>query len=68
MDLETCPVERAVVSADGRRVRLAGGGLRPCVVPEIKAAGVNSAESPGAAAGLPLLHDTGWYTLNRLPK
>lgn len=68
VDLETCPVERAVVSADGRRVRLAVGGLRPCVVHEIKAAGVCSAESPGIAAGLPLLHDTGWYTLNRLPK
>jgi glucose/arabinose dehydrogenase len=68
VDLEACPVERAEVSADGRRVRLAVGGLRPCVVHEIKAAGVRSAGSEGLVAGLPLLHDTGWYTLNRLPK
>jgi glucose/arabinose dehydrogenase len=67
VDLQPCGVERAEVSADGRRVRLAVGGLRPCVVHEIKAAGVRSAGQEGLAAGLPLLHDTGWYTLNRLP-
>jgi hypothetical protein len=68
VDLEACPVKRAEVSADARRVRLAVGELRPCVVHEIKAAGVRSAGSEGLVAGLPLLHDTGWYTLNRLPK
>jgi len=68
VDLQTCPVERAEVSADGHRVRLTVSGLRPCVVHEIKAAGVHSAESDAVEAGLPLLHDTGWYTLNRLPQ
>jgi hypothetical protein len=68
VDVEDCPIERAEVSADGRRVRLAVGSLRPCVVHEIKADGIRSAASDVSAAGLPLLHDTGWYTLNRLPK
>ena len=68
VDVEACPVERAEVSADGRRVRLAVGGLRHCVVHEIKADAIRSAASDTTAAGLPLLHDTGWYTLNRLPK
>jgi hypothetical protein len=36
--------------------------LRECVIHEIKAPGVRS------VAGGPLLHDTGWYTLNRIPK
>ncbi len=68
VDVEDCPIEQAEVSADGRRVRLAVGSLRPCVVHEIKADGIRSAASDVSAAGLPLLHDTGWYTLNRLPK
>jgi hypothetical protein len=32
------------------------------MIHELQAAGVRS------AAGLALLHDTGWYTLNRFPK
>lgn len=68
VDHQICPVERADVSADGRRVRLTVGGLRPCVVHEIKAAGIRSTAAAGIEAGLPLLHDTGWYTLNRIPK
>jgi hypothetical protein len=32
------------------------------VIHEVKAAGVRN------TTGLPLLHDTGWYTLNRLAK
>lgn len=62
VDEAACPVERAEVSADGRRVRLTVGNLRECMIHEVQAAGVRS------AAGLPLLHDTGWYTLNRIPK
>jgi hypothetical protein len=62
VDEQPCPVEKAEVSADGRRVRLAVNNLRECMIHEVQAAGVRS------AAGLPLLHDTGWYTLNRFPK
>ena len=62
VDEEPCPVEKAEPTADGRRVRLTLGNLREGVIHELKAAGVRS------TAGLPLLHDTGWYTLNRLAK
>jgi hypothetical protein len=49
-------------SVDGRRVRLALGNLREDVIHELKMGGIRN------AAGLPLLHDTGWYTLNRLSR
>lgn len=62
VDEEPCPVEAAVPAADGRSVRLVVKNLREGVIHEIKAAGVRS------AAGLPLLHDTCWYTLNRLAR
>ena len=60
VDEEPCPVAKAEPTADGRRVRLTMGNLREGVIHEIKAAGIRS------AGGLPLLHDTGWYTLNLL--
>jgi glucose/arabinose dehydrogenase len=62
VDEEPCPVEAAEVSADGLRVRLSIKNLRECVIHEVKATGVRS------ATGQPLLHHTGWYTLNRLPR
>jgi hypothetical protein len=62
VDEEPCAVEKAEPTADGRRVRLTLGNLREGVIHELKAAGVRN------TAGLPLLHDTGWYTLNRLAK
>jgi hypothetical protein len=62
VDEQPCPVEKAEPTADGRRVRLTLGNLREGMIHEIKAAGIRN------AAGLPLLHDTGWYTLNRLAK
>ena len=62
VDEEACPIETAAPSADGRRVRLTLGNLREGMVHELKAAGVRS------QAGLPLLHDIGWYMLNRLAK
>jgi hypothetical protein len=62
VDEEPCPVDKAEPTADGRRVRLTLGNLREGVIHELKAAGVRN------VAGLPLLHDTGWYTLNRLKK
>ncbi len=62
VDEEPCPVDKAEPSENGRRVRLTLGNLREGVIHELKATGVRN------TAGLPLLHDTGWYTLNRLAK
>jgi hypothetical protein len=62
VDEEPCVVEKAEPIGDCRRVRLTLGNLREGVIHEVKAAGVRN------ATGLPLLHDTGWYTLNRLAK
>lgn len=61
VDEETCPIRSATPSPDGRRVRLEIENLRECVIHELHAPGVKN------AAGQPLLHNTGWYTLNRLP-
>jgi hypothetical protein len=50
------------------KVRLEMTNLREGVIHELKCPGVRSAASGAIPAGLPLLHDTGWYTLNRRPK
>ena len=57
-----CTVVRAVVSADGLTVRLGIVGLREGYIHEVKAPGVRD-----AATGEALVHDTAYYTLNRLP-
>jgi len=62
VDEEPCAVTAARPAADGRSVRLTVTNLRAGVIHELKAAGVRS------VAGLPLRHDTGWYTLNRLAR
>jgi hypothetical protein len=62
VDEESCPITKAEPSADGRKVRLTMGNLREGVIHEIKATGIRN------AAGQPLRHETGWYTLNRLPR
>lgn len=67
VDNEPCPVQKAEPTADGRSVRLMLGNLREGMIHEIRAAGIRAAASADGAAGQPLLHDTGWYTLNRLP-
>lgn len=54
-------VRHVAVSADGLHARLVVDGLRLGYIHEIKMAGVRS------AAGAPLLHDVGYYTLNRIP-
>ncbi|QDT01851.1 hypothetical protein K227x_02200 [Rubripirellula lacrimiformis] len=55
------PIQRAVVSDDGRKVRLYVDGLRPLFVHEINAAGIRNVD------GQPLLHSQAHYTLNRIP-
>lgn len=58
------PVHRAEVSSDGRSVRLhvAGDGLRPRFVHELRLGGVRNLR------GEPLLHAEACYTLNVIPK
>lgn len=59
---QACPVLKAEVSEDGRKVRLYVKGLREGYVHELKAEGVKSQN------GNPLLHSTAYYTLNYLPE
>jgi len=56
------PVRAAVVSTDGRSVRIAVDSLRQGYVHEIRMSGVRAAEG-----GAPLLHDVGYYTVNQIP-
>jgi azurin len=55
-------VRAAVVSKDGRSVRIGVDSLRQWYVHEIRMSGVRSAEG-----GAPLLHDVGYYTVNQIP-
>lgn len=61
VDEEACTIRSATPSPDGRRVRLEIDNLRECVIHELQAPGIRTSD------GQPLLHNTGWYTLNRLP-
>jgi len=58
---ETHEVRGIHVSDDGTRVRLTLDRLRQGYVHQISLEGIRSAD------GLPLLHDTAYYTLNRIP-
>ena len=49
------------VSEDGLKIRLAVEGLREGYIHEIKASGLKN------TSGLSLLHDTAYYTMNRIP-
>jgi hypothetical protein len=62
VDHTTPTIKSATVAADGRSVRLVVHGLQLGHVHELSAGGVRS------SAGLPLLHDKAYYTLNRIPK
>jgi cytochrome c551/c552 len=55
------PLKAITVSADGRKVRLVLDSLKEGYIHEIAAAGVRSAANEG------LLHNTGFYTLNKVP-
>jgi azurin/glucose/arabinose dehydrogenase len=54
-------VRAAVVAKDGRSVRIVVDSLRQGYIHEIRMPGVRS------ASGAPLLHDFGYYTMNRIP-
>ncbi len=59
---QPCPVSKAEVSADGKKVQLYVQGLRLGYIHEVKAGGVRSSN------GNPLLHEVAYYTLNHLPE
>lgn len=61
VDHTTPTIQKAVVAEDGKSVQLSIDGLQEGHVHELRAAGIRS------TAGLPLLHDIGYYTLNYLP-
>jgi azurin/glucose/arabinose dehydrogenase len=61
IDQADAPVRAVVVSRDGLSARLVVDGLREGYIHEIKMSGVRGTD------GNPLLHDTGYYTLNRIP-
>lgn len=62
VDLTHPKIVQAHVAADGRSVRLLVEGLQVGHVHKLVAAGVRNGK------GQPLLHDTGYYTLNGLPE
>lgn len=57
-----CPIKAIVVSADRMKVRLVLDSLKEGYVHEIRAEGIKA-----DSAALPLLHNFGYYTLNRIP-
>ena len=62
VDKTSPTITAAKVSADGRSVALKVEGIVKGHVHELTAAGVRSTK------GVPLLHPTGYYTLNQVPK
>lgn len=61
VDQQPCRVQRVEVSEDGMKARLYISGIRLGYIHEIKAPGVRS------SSGNSLVHDFGYYTLNRFP-
>lgn len=62
VDPTTPTIEQAIVADDGKSVRLVVKGLQEGHVHELHAPGLRS------SGGLPLLHNTAYYTLNYLPQ
>jgi azurin len=56
------PITRVKVAEDGRSVRVAADSLRPGYIHELQLQNLTS------ESGVPLLHDVGYYTLNRIPE
>ncbi len=61
VETKPVPLRKITLAADNLSARLHCTGLRPGFVHEIHADGIRS------AAGEPLLHPEGYYTLNRIP-
>ena len=61
VDHTTPTIDRVIVGADGKSVRLYVGKLQEGHIHELSAAGVRSAN------GLPLVHKEAYYTLNYVP-
>ncbi len=61
IDQQSHPVRAVQISPDGLRARLLVDGLREGYAHEVRMTGVRSVD------GEPLLHDVGYYTLNRIP-
>ena len=59
---QSAPITAVQVADDGQSVRIAADSLRAGYVHEIRLGDVTS------ASGVPLLHDVGYYTLNRIPE
>jgi azurin len=59
---QTAPITAVQVAPDGRSVRIAADSLRAGYIHEIRLADFES------ASGVPLLHEVGYYTLNRIPE
>ncbi|MBL7794782.1 MAG: auracyanin family protein [Saprospiraceae bacterium] len=59
---QNCPIKGIVVADDGLSARLVVDKLRLTYIHEIKAEGVHS-----YSGSLPLLHNTGYYTLHAIP-
>lgn len=62
INTEKRSVYKVEVSQDGMQVRIYVEGLRPGYVNEIKASGIRNRQNQ------PLLHPTGYYTINELPE
>jgi azurin len=62
INTENRAVYKVEVSQDGMQVRIYVEGLRPGYINEIKASGIRNRQNR------PLLHPTGYYTINELPE
>lgn len=63
VNTQNCAVKGVKVSDDGMRARIIVANLRPYYIHTITLAGMRDKES-----GSPLLHATGYYTLNHIPE
>jgi uncharacterized cupredoxin-like copper-binding protein len=61
IEKENCQIRGIVLSDDGLKARLVVDNLREGYIHELKAEGIRS------ASNTPLLHNTGYYTLNNIP-
>lgn len=58
----SAPITQVQVGEEARSVRIAADSLRPGYIHEIRLQEIPS------ASGVPLLHEVGYYTLNRIPE